>query len=123
MDKNTHGPFWMINSAGVITRGEVMANRQDRRAARAQGELDTTGFLQSAAKFIELANRENRKIPATDLHIAFLWAAARYNAHVAKSILEIETHEDFVNHMVEQYREMLRQNLADPELDPPAGTS
>lgn len=98
-----------------------MANRQERRAARAEGTLDTTGFLQLAAKFIDVANRENRKIPATDLHVVFLWAAARYNAHVAKAVLEVEDHEDFVTNMVEQYREMLRQNLADPELDPPAG--
>ncbi len=91
-------------------------NRQDRRAARAQGNLDTQAFLELAGKFIELANRENRKIPATDLHLAFLWAAARYNSHVAKSVLNIEKHEEFVAEMTGKYQEMLRQNLADPEL-------
>ena len=100
-----------------------MANRQERRAGRASGTLDTTGFLQVAGKFIDVANRENRKIPATDLPMAFLWAAARYNAHVAKAVVGVEDHEDFVTQMVESYREMLRQNLADPELDPPAGSA
>lgn len=100
-----------------------MTNRQDRRAGRAMGALDTTGFLQVAARFIDLANRENRKIAATDLQMAFLWAAARYNAHVAKAVIGVEDHEEFVTRMVESYREMLRQNLADPELDPPAGSA
>ena len=100
-----------------------MSNRQERRAARAQGELDTAGVLQVAARFIDVANRENRKIPATDLHLAFLWAASRYNAHVAKAVLQVDDHEAFVEHMVKQYTEMLRQNLADPELDPPAGSA
>ncbi len=100
-----------------------MSNRRERRAARAEGTLDTASFLQTAARFIDLANRENRKIQATDLHLAFLWAAARYNAHVAKAVLEVDEHEAFVTDMVERYREMLRQNLADPELDPPAGSA
>ncbi|NRG18380.1 DUF3144 domain-containing protein [Rhizobiales bacterium] len=91
-------------------------NRQERRAQRAEGNLDTKGFLDVAGKFIDVANRENRKIPATDLQMAFLWAAARYNAHVAKAVLEVENHEEFVEEMVKQYTEMLRQHLADPEL-------
>lgn len=91
-------------------------NRQERRAARAEGELDTAGFLELAGKFIEVANRENRKVPATQLHMAFLFAAARYNAHVAKAVMEVENHEEFVEHMVKQYQEMLRQHLADPGL-------
>lgn len=93
------------------------ANRQERRAARAEGELDAAAFLELAAKFIELANRENRKVPATQLHMVFLFAAARYNAHVAKSVMEVENHEEFVAHMTKQYGEMLRQHLADPGLD------
>ena len=92
-------------------------NRKARRAARAEGKLDTTEFLKVAGRFIDVANRENRKIQATDLHMAFLFAAARYNAHVAKNVLLVDQHEDFVNHMVEQYREMLRQHLADGSLE------
>ena len=94
------------------------SNRKARRAARAEGNLDTASFLKVADRFIDVANRENRKVQATELHMAFLFAAARYNAYVAKNVLAIETHEDFVNHMVEQYREMLRQHLADASLDP-----
>ncbi len=93
-------------------------NRKARRAARAEGQLDTAAFLKVADRFIDVANRENQKIQATELHMAFLFAAARYNAHVAKNIMQIEKHEDFVNQMVEQYREMLRQHMADPSLDP-----
>ena len=94
-------------------------NRKERRAAGKTGELDTEAFLKVANKFIELANRENQTVKATDLHMAFLYAAARYNAYVAKAILDVETHEEFVQHMVEQYTEMLRQHLADDALASP----
>ena len=93
-------------------------NRKARRAARTQGQLDTAAFLKVADRFIDVANRENQKIQATELHMAFLFAAARYNAHVAKNIMQVDKHEDFVDQMVEQYREMLRQHLADGSLDP-----
>lgn len=98
-------------------------NRQQRRAMRKEGVLDTAAFLKVAGKFIDLANRENQQIPATELHAAFLWAAARYNAHVAKAVLGVENHEEFVKAMTDEYREMLRQHLADPSLDPDGGTS
>lgn len=93
-------------------------NRKARRAARAQGHLDTAAFLKVADRFIDLANRENQKVQATELHMAFLFAAARYNAYVAKNIMQIDKHEEFVTQMTEQYQEMLRQHLADPGLDP-----
>ena len=48
--------------------------------------------------------------------MAFLYAAARYNAYVANAILNVPDHEDFVARMTKQYQEMLRQNLADPNL-------
>jgi hypothetical protein len=92
-------------------------NRAERRQARAEGKLDTAAFLKVADKFIDLANRENRKVLATELHMAFLFAAARYNAHVAKSVLDVEDHEKYVAHMSKQYAEMLRQHLADNSLD------
>ena len=94
-------------------------NRKTRRATGSDGSLDTPGFLRAADKFIDVANRENKRVKATDLHLAFLYAAARYNAFVAKTVLNVEQHEDFVSHMAEQYREMLRQHLADESLEPP----
>lgn len=97
-------------------------NRKERRAARKEGELDTAAFLKLADKFIDLANRENRNVKSTQLHMAFLYAAARYSAFVAKSVTNVEEHEKFVTHMVEQYREMLRQHLADESLGPPERT-
>ncbi len=95
-------------------------NRKARRAARREGKLDDAAFLKVADKFIDLANRENRTVLASELHMAFLFAAARYNAFVAKTVFDVDEHEAFVAHMVDQYREMLRQNLADDSLEPPS---
>jgi peroxiredoxin len=94
-------------------------NRKQRRAARAEGNLDTAAFLKVADKFIDAANRQNARIKATDLHMAFLYASARYSAYVANSILEVANHEDFVKDMTVRYQEMLRQHLADPALAKP----
>lgn len=94
-------------------------NRKQRRAARAEGDLDTAGFLRVADKFIDVANRQNQRIKATDLHVAFLYASSRYSAYVAKTVLDVANHEDFVKQMTLQYQEMLRQNLADPALAKP----
>lgn len=91
-------------------------NRKERRATRAQGKLDTTAFIALADKFIDLANRENRKTEATQLHMAFLYASARYSGFVAKNVMEIEDHEEFVTEMAGHYKEMLRNHLADPQL-------
>ena len=95
-------------------------NRSQRRAARGQGPLDTTEFLRLADKFIDLANRQNARVKATELQVAFLYAAARYNAYVGKSVLDVPNHEDYVKKMSAQYTEMLRQHLADPALVGPA---
>lgn len=91
-------------------------NRQSRRAARSEGVLDTAAFLKIADSFIDVANRQNQKVQATDLHMAFLFAAARYNAHVGKNVVEVDNHEDYVNSMMKTYGEMLRNHLADPEV-------
>ena len=45
-----------------------------------------------------------------------LYASARYSAHVAKNVIEIDNHEDFVKHMSAQFIDMLREHLADPNL-------
>jgi len=95
---------------------ENSKSRNERRLARKDGEVDTMAFLKIADKFIDVANRENKKTAATDLHMAFLYAAARYNAYVANAITKVDDHEEFVKHMVEQYTEMLRQHLADEKI-------
>lgn len=97
-------------------------NRKERRAARKKGELDSAAFMKLADKFIDLANRENSRVKATQLHMAFLYASARYSAYVAKSVTDVEEHEKFVAHMVTQYQEMLRQHLADESLEPQGGS-
>ena len=94
-------------------------NRRQRRIARAEGHLDSAAFLKTADKFIDLANRQNERIKATELHLTLLYASARYSAHVAKVILDVPNHEDFVTEMTGRYQEMLRQHLADPSLAKP----
>jgi hypothetical protein len=95
------------------------SNRKERRAARAEGQLDQGAFLKVADRFIDLANRQNARIKATELHVAFLFASARYSAYVANSVLDVPNHEDFVQQMTARYQEMLRQHLADPSLGKP----
>ena len=95
-------------------------NRKERRAARAEGNLDTAGFLEVADSFIDLANRHNRRFNATQLHMAFLFAAARYNAYVAKTVMDIGDHEEFVQKMCAEYQDFLRQHMADDSLSRPA---
>lgn len=73
-------------------------------------------FLKVADKFIDVANKENKSVKADELHMAFLFAAARYNAYVANAIMKVDNHEEFVKHMVAQYTEMLRQHLADEKI-------
>ena len=95
-------------------------NRQERRAARAEGQLDTAGFLKLADSFIDVANRQNRKINATQLHMAFMFASARYTAYVGKTVLDVDNHEEFVKRMTGEYQDFLRQHLADENLSRPA---
>lgn len=102
-----------------MTEGTDRPNRKQRRAAGAES-FDEAAFLKIAGEFISLANRKNRTVRATDLHMAFLYASARYSAHVAKVVLEVDRHEEFVADMTKAYQEMLRQNLADKSLDPEA---
>jgi len=89
-------------------------NRKQRRAARKKGHLDTAEFLKLADLFIDVANQQNKAVNATELHMAFLYGAARYNAHVAKNVLSVDDHEKFVGEMTRSYQEMLRNHLADP---------
>jgi hypothetical protein len=97
-------------------------NRKQRRAARTEGHLDSTAFLKLADKFIDVANQQNKRVNATQVHLACLYASARYSAYVANTILGVPNHEDFVREMTAKYQEMLRQHLADPSLAKPAQT-
>lgn len=91
-------------------------NRKERRAAAAKGEMTDRRFMEIADGFIDLANRNNQTVNATELHMAFLYAAARYNAHVAKNVLMVDEHEPYVTEMLKSYQEMLRNHLADPSI-------
>ena len=81
-----------------------------------QNVLDGKNFLKLADHFISFANTKNKTIKSTDLNYIMLYAAARYSAHVGKNVLEIDTHEDYVKHMSEQFIDMIREHLADPKL-------
>ncbi|MBL4598004.1 MAG: DUF3144 domain-containing protein [Rhizobiaceae bacterium] len=98
---------------------DFKTNRKQRRASEAKGEnpsISDARFMKLADKFIDVANEENQSINATELHMIFLYAAARYNAHVAKNVLEIDEHEPYVTEMLKAYQEMLRNHLADPSI-------
>jgi hypothetical protein len=97
-------------------------NRKQRRAARTEGHLDSAAFLKLADKFIDVANQQNKRVNATQVHLACLYASARYSAYVANIVLGVPNHEDFVREMTAKYQEMLRQHLADPSLAKPAQT-
>src|SRR5205085_4770433 len=71
-------------------------NRKQRRAARTEGHLDSAAFLKLADKFIDVANQQNKRVNATQVHLACLYASARYSAYVANTILGVPNHEDFV---------------------------
>lgn len=93
-------------------------NRKARRAAaKEEGTLDTMAFLKLADKFIDVANRENKHVKASQVQMAFLYAAARYNAHVGKNVYGVDDHEVYVGEMGGQYMEMLRQHMADESLE------
>lgn len=77
---------------------------------------ETERFVRLADKFISVANKANAKTPATDIHMAFLYGAARYNAFVAKNVLDVADQEKFVTEMAAAYSEMLRNHLADPNV-------
>ena len=83
-------------------------------AQHREGVLDSHSFLRVADQFISLANQRNKKIDSTELQMVMLYAAARYAAHVGKNVVEVPDHEEFVQHMVAQYTDMLRENMADP---------
>ncbi|MDC1134201.1 DUF3144 domain-containing protein [Alphaproteobacteria bacterium] len=81
-----------------------------------QETLDGKNFMKLADHFITFANNKNKTIKSTDLKYVMLYASARYSAHVAKNVIEIDNHEDFVKHMSAQFIDMLREHLADPNL-------
>ncbi len=90
--------------------------QDDSADSQKPGQLDPTSFLKAADAFIDVANRKNKTIAAADLSMAFMYGAARYQAHVARNVIEVEDDEEFVQHMVKAFTEMLRQNLADPNI-------
>ena len=96
-------------------KGAKVTGHENEKQYKAS-QLDPTAFLKVADDFIDLANRKNRKIAAADLSMAFMYGAARYQAHVARNVVEVSDDEDFVTHMANAFTEMLRQNLADPNI-------
>lgn len=82
----------------------------------AKGGMTDQKFLEIADQFIDLANQKNKTVPATDLHMIMLYAAARYNAHVCKNVVRIDEQETYVSEMMKAYQEMLRNHLADPSV-------
>jgi len=87
-----------------------------RPAEKKKGLLDQEAFLRVADQFISLANDRNKKILATELHFALMYAAARYTAHVGKNVVQTQDQDEWITHMAAQFQDMLRENIADPAL-------
>ena len=85
-----------------------------RASVNADGRIDEDGFIKLADQFISLANSRNKKVLATELQFVMLYASARYAAHVGKNVIEVDDQESFIDHMTAQYKDMLREHLADP---------
>jgi ATP-dependent helicase/DNAse subunit B len=88
----------------------------ENNAAGTDKNSETEKFVRLADRFIRVANTANSKLLATDIHMAFLYGAARYNAFVAKNVIDVADHEAFVTEMAAAYTEMLRNHLADPSV-------
>lgn len=84
--------------------------------AEPERNISPEQFMNLADKFIDVANKNNKRVPAVDLHMSFLYAAARYSGHVCKNVLEVQDQEEFVTEMTKAYQEMLRNHLADPSV-------
>ena len=78
------------------------------------GRIDEATFIKLADQFISLANTRNKKVLATELQYVMMFAAARYAAHVGKNVIDVDDHEEFANHMMAQFMDMMREHLADP---------
>jgi len=89
-------------------------NWHDRPEQFSPGEV-ANGKL-DGHHFIQMANKRNRKVDATEIQMVMLFAAARYAAHVGKNVIEAPDHEEFIKHMAGQYADMLRGHLADPNV-------
>ena len=87
-----------------------------RPKTKQKGILDQEAFLRVADQFISLANDRNKKILATELHFALMYAAARYTGHVGKNVVDIVDQDEWITHMTAQFQDMLRENMADPAL-------
>ena len=85
-----------------------------RASVNADGRIDEDSFIKLADQFISLANSRNKKVLATELQFVMLYASARYAAHVGKNVIEVDDQESFIDHMTAQYKDMLREHLADP---------
>jgi hypothetical protein len=88
----------------------------NRPQTKQKGVLDQDAFLRVADQFISLANDRNKKILATELHFALMYAAARYTGHVGKNVVDIDEQDEWITHMTAQFQDMLRENMADPAL-------
>ena len=86
----------------------------DRSSSSEKGGLDKDGFIRTSDRFVSLANTLNKKTIASDIQYTMLYSAARYSAHVGKNVLEVDNQEEYINHLVNQYRDMLRENFGDP---------
>lgn len=73
-------------------------------------------FMKVVDSFIKVANMHNLSIPAGETSAAFLYAAARYHAHVGKNVVKIGSKDDFIRDSTDSFADSLSQHLSDPNL-------
>lgn len=75
-------------------------------------------FYDRADEFIHLANKQCHDIKRGRVSASFLYAAARFNAWVSATGFDngsdmSDKRSEMIDYFVEQYREMLKENLDD----------
>lgn len=75
---------------------------------------DDRAFYDLADRFVELANEQSRSDEPPRISAAFLFAASRYNAFLAREIARAgRSREELLEYFVDQYRRVLEQNMRD----------
>ncbi|MCW5695290.1 MAG: DUF3144 domain-containing protein [Bauldia sp.] len=70
-------------------------------------------YVALANKFIGYANDEGKKTIPTNVQAAFLFAAARYTAFMARKVVRPPDDAAFIEDVTKNFRRMLTEQMAD----------
>ena len=83
--------------------------------------VNSDRFLQLADKVIGFANHSALEMRKDAVHLAFLYAIARYGVFAWQNSPKMVDEEAFIDQMLKRYEAMLREQLGDTKLkDRPA---